>query len=89
MNFKEAMELLKNNSKKAKEMFEEIGYLCSIENNEIIVYEKTFEYAKVEITFNKLFKQMECEANKDIRFTFDENELKAINQQCKELGLLK
>lgn len=72
----------------AKEMFEELGYKYE-KVVDTIIYSQNFGYSKIEIRFNLGLRLVEFEADKDIRFTFEVNEIQAINQQCKELGWLE
>ena len=61
----------------AKEMFEELGYKCK-ENDNQIEYTKDFERYFI---FNKLLKKISIGA-----YDISLKELGLINKQCKELG---
>lgn len=63
----------------AKEMFEELGYKRK-ESNHQIEYTKNFERYFI---FNRLSKKITIGA-----YDISLKELKAINQQCEELGWL-
>lgn len=80
-------------NKTAKEMFEELGYICDVFLEDEINYRKTFRKTGCEfnITFDSVHK--ECcinidEEHKDIEVSIDVAELKAIYRQTKELGWL-
>ena len=85
------MKTAKEQQKTAKEMFEELGYECN-ENEWDLTYSKTIinnQFYTSPITIN--FRKMIDETIE--KYDFNGNsvpinllELKAINQQCKELG---
>ena len=79
--------------KTAKEMFEELGYEEYFNNDNMICYKKKdFISDTYEIEFNKKAKIIISDWYTDSPFTpvkalpIDMKELKAINQQVKELG---
>lgn len=70
----------------AREMFEELWYKRNVENEKIIYLietEGSFYYQ--EIIFNLLQKVIVIDGN-FLEVAIENNLLKAINQQCKELG---
>lgn len=70
----------------AREMFEELGYKRNVENEKIIYLietEGSFYYQ--EIIFNLLQKVIVIDGN-FLEVAIENNLLKAIVQQCKELG---
>jgi hypothetical protein len=74
----------------AKEMFEKLGYENDEVNEHSLGYGKLLNNRKKYITFNdsgncKWFTIIETDRNNP---TIDLEELKAINQQCRELGWL-
>lgn len=74
----------------AKEMFEELDYFQSSEDfEEELVYNQnllhTDSYYRY-ISFDKVNKTIEFDDNSTEPFYLQVEELKAINQQCKELG---
>lgn len=71
----------------AKEMFEKLGYKY-IENDKGIVYSKSNDDSKLFIAFNKVSKSFFKDDIKFVSYDIDMQELKAINQQVKELGWL-
>lgn len=71
----------------AKEMFEKLGYKY-IENDRGIVYSKSNNDSKLFICFNKESKSFFKDDIKFVSYDIDMQELKAINQQIKELGWL-
>ena len=71
----------------AKEMFEKLGYKY-IENDRGIVYSKSNNDSKLFIAFNKESKSVFKDDIKFVSYDIDMQELKAINQQVKELGWL-
>lgn len=74
-----------NEEKKAKEMFEELGYEYG-ENDIILGYTKLENDKKQAILFHKVEKGICCNMEKT-NFAFcTMNEFKAIQQQIKELG---
>lgn len=82
-------------TKSAKEMFEELGYELDVFQHYQIEYKRhTFGYFYEAIMFSKEHKTFyKCYWNDIIAGSVigdncDMNELKAINQQCKELGWL-
>lgn len=75
--------------KTAKEMFEELGYVQHttreyeiIYNMDNLTYIDDYRY----ISFYKNKKKIEFGTNENDCFLLTTQELKAINQQCKELG---
>ena len=80
----------------AKEMFEELGYEITFENEYTLTYtKKIFISDEHQIEF---YKNIQCFASKrwsdspfeDAKpFELNMQELKAINQQCKELGWIE
>jgi hypothetical protein len=71
----------------AKEMFEKLGYKY-IENDRGIVYSKSNNDSKLFIAFNKESKSVFKDDINFVSYDIDMQELKAINQQVKELGWL-
>ena len=80
---------------KAKEMFEALGYELTFENEYTLTYTtKRFISEEHQIEFYKNVKAFCSKVYSDSPFQgakpfeLDMQELKAINQQCKELGWL-
>ena len=72
----------------AKEMFEELGYIESENNNKGITYNYNFtDYSTYSfIHFNKKDEKIEMESNVINGYDITLQELKAINKQVEELG---
>lgn len=66
---------------KADSIFEELGYKIVRENEYWIVYKGK----EKDIDFNKKYKTIEVENGMESK-KFNMQELKAINEKCKELG---
>lgn len=75
----------------AKEMFEELGYeLIQDDMNWLIYSVNGSKWWSFNIDFNKNDKTIHfCTRNSVFGHSIDLRELKAINQQCKELGWIK
>ena len=71
----------------AKEMFEKLEYKY-IENDKGIVYSKSNNEGRLFICFNKESKSVFKDDIKFVSYDIDMQELKAINQQAKELRWL-
>lgn len=69
----------------AKEMFEELGYIETIDSNE---YEITYKHKAHfnEITFCLSGRKITCDNGNGKAIFINEYELKAINKQIEELG---
>lgn len=78
----------------AKEMFEALGYVKIIDNDNFLIYSKTIELMKEQFRFNKFNRYMNKVAVMGSSMKIEDyldiwyDEIKAINQQCKELGWL-
>ena len=76
--------------KTAKEMFEELGYEQLYNNSNYVKYEQIKEFCHIQYTFyvpNYCFeKNAFVSGDKPEPAPIFSNELKAINQQCLELG---
>jgi len=68
----------------AKEMFEELGFECNSNEFTIRYYKEFRDYDDESYTLDIDFRLIEQKLFSD--FTIDMRLLKAINQQCKELG---
>lgn len=71
--------------KTADEMFEELGYYLDVENNVFCIWvNDDGEVIKFNKKYKKFYKALYCEQFEYITM----QELKAINEKCKELGWL-
>lgn len=74
----------------AKEMFENCGYeLLQDDMNWLIYSINVGKWYQLDIAFSKFDKKVHLNTQSAVQgHTFDIQELKAINQQCKEIGWL-
>lgn len=72
---------------KAKEMFEELGYIKSTNNEYELTYKHKAHFN--EITFCLEGEKVTCDNGNGKSILINKYELQAINQQCKELGWLE
>lgn len=72
---------------KADEMFKDLGYIKIEDNFNNIEYRKNVEGDLFEIDFWKIDKTVSKNYYRDMGY-INLNELKAINEKCKELGWL-
>ena len=74
----------------AKEMFEALGYeLIQDDMNWLIYVINKGKWFQLDIAFSKYDKKVHLNTQEAVHgHTFDIQELKAINQQCKDLGWL-
>ena len=82
-------ESVKEDKSEADKLFEELGYKKSIDNRYSICFEKEsylIQFGKRESTIDKAF--YNAELNIYMAKAITMQELKAINQKCKELGWL-
>ena len=75
-------------NKTAKEIFEELGYIQSNNDDKVIVYNYDFEDFSTYsyICFNKINKKIEMENNFIVGCDITIRTLQAINKQVEELG---
>lgn len=72
----------------AQEMFEKLQYIKTLHDDKEIVYVMYNDYCKVaEIGFDLINQTFDCNCYDEV-MDVNMKTLKAINQQCKELGWL-